>query len=133
MLLIMIKPVEDTLCQRYHLNIAPLLIQYSNLTFHSNDEGIHAVDTAGRIKLTDRLVDFHHAFLRLSQMSHYHTNLSLGAPLFCLLSLQTTDLDLLGCPLNIAFKVVHGTTSVHQQVENILLLMGSINHGIMVQ
>ncbi len=118
MLPVMIKPVEDTLCKGYDLSIAALIIQYSNLTFHGNDEGIHAVDTAGCIQLTDCLVDFRHTFLRLSQVSHHHSDLCLRTPLLRLLSLKTTDLDLLRRPLHIAFKVDLGTTGDHQQVEN---------------
>ena len=87
MLFVMLEPVEDTLRQGYDLSIAALIIQYCNLTFYGNDEGIHAVDTAGLIELTNGLVDFCHTFLRLSQMSHHHTNLCLSAPLFSLLSL----------------------------------------------
>ena len=66
-------------------------------------------------------------------MSHHHTDLCLCTPLLRLLSLLTTNLDLLGCPLNIAFKVNLGTTGGHQQVENILLLLGSIDHRVMLQ
>ena len=66
-------------------------------------------------------------------MSHHHSDLCLRTPLLRLLSLKTTDLDLLRRPLHIAFKVGLGTTGDHQQVENVLLLMEYINHGIMLQ
>ena len=113
MLHVMIKPVEDTLPQEDDLGIAALIIQYADLTFHGNDKGIHAVDTPGGIELADRLVDFRHSLLRLSQMGQHHTDLRLGAPLFRLLSLQTTDLGLLCRPLHIALKVNLGTTGDH--------------------
>ena len=129
-LLVVVETVENALPHGNDFVIAVQVVEGVDFTFAGNDEGIHAVDAAGSIKMTDGLVELGKTFVLLSQMRHHQTYVGLSTPAFCLLALLLTEFGLLCGPIQILLIVGLGTGGSYKHIEDILLLRRIVTHGI---
>ena len=130
MLLVVVETVENALPHGNDFVIAVQVVEGVDLTFAGNDEGIHAVDAAGSIKVADGLVELGKTFVLLSQMRHHQTYVGLSTPAFCLLALFLTEFGLLCGPIHILLIVGLGTGGSYKHIEDILLLRRIVTHGV---
>lgn len=79
---VVIQTVENALSQRDDLVKAVQVVESIDLTLYGNNEGIHAVEAAKSIEVTDSFVKLHKSFFHLSQICHHQTYVSLRSPAF---------------------------------------------------